>query len=438
MGQNLKPLATPYPCTWKDYLKNPLGVIAESGQEWGEIVALQYDDEQPFYLLTAPEDITEVLKNQRLFIRSEISTMLREVVGNGLIASEGHYWQQQRRLLQPLFSPQYINNYANSVVSYTQRMLQTWQAGKVVDVHQEMTDLTLDLIIKKMLSLDSSCDLVRQLAHCLKERDFPATIPLIDRITYGAINDRRASKILGEDLLGMLMQLQQAQGAADDNANGANSGANSGTNNSGMSDRQLRDEVASLLIAGHDTTANSLSWAWMELANHPKVYQKLIAEITEVLAGCPPTTADRAQLTYTNQVIKEVLRLYPPLRETNRKATQDCQIGDYFIPEGTQLIISPWITHRNQQYFPDPLTFEPARWQNDLEKQLPNGAYLPFGYGPHSCLGKGFALMEMMMVLVAITQQFHLELVPEHVIKIGFHVTVYPKRGIKVLLSSAQ
>lgn len=320
------------------------------------------------------------------------------------------------------------------MVDYTQQMLQSWHEGKVLDVHDEMMRLTLNIVMKTIFGQDTTDKEARNVADALDEamnwfagqttgrtatgdRRYQDAIALLDETIYAMVNRRRVTGIEGDDLLGMLMQVQDA----DD-----------GTR---MSDRQLRDEVATLILAGHETTANTLSWTWMLLANHPEVRGKLTEEVKTVLNGRTPAIADLPKLSYTNMVVKEAMRLYPPVTDISREATQDCEVGGYSIPKGTTLIASQWVMHRHPRYFSNPEVFSPERWADDLEKRLPRGVYFPFGDGPRICIGKSFAQMEAVLILATIAQKFQLELAFNQTIELQPSITLRPKYGIQVVLN---
>jgi len=201
-----------------------------------------------------------------------------------------------------------------------------------------------------------------------------------------------------------------------------------------MTDRQLRDEAMTLFIAGHETTALALSWTWYLLSQHPDVEAKLWAELEAVLGGHPPSVADLPRLTYTENVVRESLRLYPPAYGFGREALQDCEIGGYVVPKGTTLFMSQWVIHRSSRYFPDPEAFMPDRWADGLAKRLPKYAYFPFGGGPRICIGGGFAMMEAVLLLATIAQRFRLTLVPGHPIALYPSITLRPAYGVRVTL----
>ena len=454
MTQDLMTLPHPDAVTaLREISRNRLGFLQLCNQEYGNIVPFQLDDEL-FCVLTHPDYITEVLKNRLSFVKAQDIQQLREVLGNGLLTSEGDFWLRQRRLAQPIFRKQQIDGYATVMVDYTQQMLETWQDGAVHDVHEEMMRLTLDIVMKTLFDRDIQDTAASSVAHALDalmnwiehheavdvttalaeigeldaqnspmssediDRDYQNAIALFDKTVFSIIRERRASNKTGKDLLGLLMQVEDA----DD-----------GTR---MSDRQLRDEAATLILAGHETTANTLTWTWMLLAQHPEVREQLHAELKTVLGDRAPTLADMPQLTYTNWVIKESMRLYPPATDVWREATQDSELGGYVIPKGTTVIASQWAMHRDPRYFNNPEVFQPERWANDLEKQLPRGVYFPFSDGPRVCIGKNFAVMEAVLLLATIAQKFQLDLVPEQNIELQPSITLRARHGIQVILKA--
>ena len=470
MSQDLLTLPRPdIGAALEQYSHDRLGFMIRCAREYGEIVPLQIENEL-FCLLTNPAHITEVLKDRLLFVKAKDLQMLHGLLGSGLLTSEGDFWLRQRRLAQPVFHQQQIHSYASVMVEYTQRLLATWQEGEVIDVHEAMMRLTLNIVMKTLFGQDVTEVEAGNIAHALekalnwfeyqetkntmsaleemdgwlkrsvvavarslqqlgqdakvtadKEMDqrYQDAIALLDETVYAMINHRRLSGTTGNDLLGMLMQVEDA----DDG--------------SPMTDKQLRDEAATLILAGHETTANTLSWTWMLLANHPSVREKLSAELKTVLNGLVPTIADLPQLSYTHWVIKEAMRLYPPVTDLTREATQDCEVGGYFIPKGTTLMASQWVMHRDARYFSEPESFQPERWANDLEKQLPRGVYFPFGDGSRVCIGKSFALMEAVLLLATIAQAFQLDLVSDQTIELQPSITLRPRDGIQVVLKKA-
>jgi cytochrome P450 len=238
----------------------------------------------------------------------------------------------------------------------------------------------------------------------------------LDRIIYGLIDERRNSPEARDDLLSMLLHAQDE----DD-----------GT---GMTDKQLRDEVMTLFLAGHETTALALTWAWYLLAQYPDIEAKLADELQAALNGRAPTVADRARLPYTEQVALEVMRLYPPAWAVSREVVQECAIGGHRIPPNTIVLVSQWVMHRDPRYYEEPDRFNPDRWANDFARRLPKYAYFPFGGGPRVCIGNTFAMMEMTLLLAAIAPQFRFRLVPSQTIKLQPAITLRPEQGIRMTL----
>ncbi len=230
------------------------------------------------------------------------------------------------------------------------------------------------------------------------------------------LRQRRAASREGSDLLSLLLHAQDEDGSR-------------------MTDQQLRDEALTLFLAGHETTAIALSWIWCLLAQHSEVEQKLLAELGQVLGGRTPTAADLPGLPYTEMVVKESLRLYPPAYAMARIALHECEIGGYRVPPGASVVMSQWVMHRDPRYYDEPERFNPDRWANGLEKRLPKFAYFPFGGGPRQCIGNSFAMMEAMLLLATVAQKFRLRLAPGHPVAPFPSITLRPKHGIKVLLS---
>ncbi len=364
---------------------------------------------------------------------------MKSLLGEGLLTAEGESWFWQRRLAQPVFHQKRINSYGETMVDYTNRMVQTWQDGEIRDIHADMMRLTLQIVMKCIFNTDVDGGEAKVVANALdvamewfesKRRQnflvwewFPRpeniryrqAIAEMDEAIYRLITERRHSSEKTNDLLSMLMD-------AKDEETGQQ-----------MDDKLLRDEVATLMLAGHETTANALSWTWMLLSQHPEVREKLQAELDRVLQRLP-TIEDLPQLVYTQQVVKESMRLYPPVSIFGREAAKDTKIGDYEIPQGTVIMISQWVMHRHPKYFDNPEAFQPDRWTTEFEKQLPRGVYIPFGDGPRICIGKGFAQMEAALLLATIAHRFQIDLVKGYPIIPQPSITLRPESGMKVQL----
>lgn len=420
--------------------QNILGFIERCAEQYGEIVPLRLGL-TPACFIAKPEYVKQILQKREIFVKNTPDwRTLRTLTGQGLVTSEGDFWLRQRRMIQPVFYQQRIKAYAETMVQYTENLLLTWKDEEVRDINQDMMNLTLNIITKTIFDLELSGTEGKIIGDCLhlamdwffsqqKQGYLPlfwlptpinlrykAALKKMDRFIYDLIRQRRGSKKDSRDLLSMLMELVDASDGI------------------GMNDRQLRDELVSFMMAGHETTANLLSWTFMLLCQNPTVQSKLFAELQTVLNDRSPSIEDIDRLEYTRQIIKESLRLYPPVYALPRCPKNDCQLGDYTFPAGCFMIISPWLMQRSSKYFSNPEKFQPERWVNNLEKELPEGVYFPFGDGPRFCVGKGFAIIEATLILATILQNFKIELLSEHPIVPFPSITLRPKYGIKLLV----
>ena len=424
----------------RDYQNDPLGFVTQCAREFGDIVSARFLY-VPCFFIYHPDHIEQVLvTQQRNFIKSvSLQTpFMRRLVGNGLLTSEGDFWRRQRKLAQPAFHRERINAYSQTMTAYTERMIASWQAGETRDVHEDMMQLTLEIVAKTLFDADVT-DTAREVGQLLSvivepfsyqatfkwildnrlptpmNRRFHRTAQRLDEIVFGIINERRANKTDRGDLLSMLLAAQDEDGSQ-------------------MNDQQLRDEAMTLFLAGHETTALAMSWTWYLLAQHPEVEAKLLAEIESVLGGRTPTIADLPALKYAEQIIKEALRLYPPAYAMGRQVVQDFALGGYRIPAKSQIFFFQYVTHRDPRFFTEPEEFKPERWTEDFVKQLPRYAYFPFGGGPRLCIGISFAMMETVLLLTTIAQKFRLQLAPGQTITPLPGITLRPGKGIKMIL----
>jgi cytochrome P450 len=383
-----------------------------------------------------------LVTNPKNFIKSMSlrSNFFQRLVGNGLLTSQGEEWKRARRLSQPAFHRERVASYAQVMVDYPQRLAAKWQEGETRDIHKDMMRLTLEIVVQCLFSADVSSD-VDAVGATLKELvkpfasqatlkwilnnrlptpahlRFHALAKKIDNVVYRIISERRASGRDEGDLLSMLLAARDEDGSQ-------------------MSDRQLRDEVMTLFLAGHETTALTLAWSWYLLGTNPEGERKFHTELDEVLGGREPTAADLPRLKFTEQIAKESMRLYPPAYGLGREAINDCEIGGYRVPAGTQVFMFQWATQRDPRFYDEPLAFRPERWTEDFIERMPKYAYFPFGGGPRVCIGASFAMMEIILALATIGQKFRLELVPDHPVSIFPAMSLRPRDGIKVQVHS--
>ena len=387
-------------------------------------------------LLNHPDLAEYVLvKNHRNFVKHRFFWRhVTAIFGKGLLTSEGEFWQRQRRLAAPAFSPSRLSRYGEIMVQYADNMVRRWEPGKAIDVHREVMDLTLRIAAKTLFDADTPEhvaeihdgfeDILLEIsARFRRPFRIPDVIPTpgnlryrrglakIDNLVARIIEDRQRSPGDRGDLLSTLMAARDESGLP-------------------MSHKQVRDEAVTLLLAGHETTALTLSWTWHLLGKSPEADRRLVQEVEEVLKGRLPTPDDLPNLSWTEQVVNEALRLFPPAYAIGREAVTDCEVGGYAITAGTTVFITPWVTHRDPRWFDDPLAFKPERWSDDLARRLPRFAFLPFGGGPRICIGNRFALMEAVLILATVAQRYRLETRDRTGVEPFASITLRPKEGI--------
>lgn len=423
-----------------EFRRDQLGFYASCARQYGDFVQTRMGPYRIF-MVFHPDAIEELLvARNRDFIKSPGVRLLRPVLGDGLLLSEGDTWLRQRRLVQPAFHRQRVAGYGEVMATYAERHVAAWKDGDTRDMSAEMMALTRAIVAKTLFDADVSGDAheAGQAAEVLMHdfgvrlqsfRVVPHWIPTpgnlrsrrairrLDQLIHRIIDARRAS---GEDRGDLLSILVSAQDADD------------GTR---MTAQQVRDEVMTLFMAGHETTAVTLAWTWYLLAQHPEVETRLAAELRDVLGGRTPTVADLPALKYAEMVVTESMRLYPPAYGLGRQAVRATEIAGHPI-EAKDIFIAPiWVVHRDRRWFEEPEAFRPERWAGDLARRLPRFAYLPFGGGPRQCIGISFATMEAILLLAAIAQRFRLTLVPGQRVAPTPYVTLRPEPGPRMLLA---
>jgi cytochrome P450 len=420
-------------------------------REYGDIVYYRFFDFR-FYVLFHPQHIEQVLLGKTgNFVKGITSRANPELFGNGLLTSDGDFWRRQRKLSNPAFHRESLVRYADITTEEATRLLQGWKNGETRNVHNDMMNVTLRIVLRSLFGSDlgesmkviePALDAIMVSSSGFHSIAFFLGIPTptrarhfravreIDRVVYALIARGREKLRSGEgraanaeqqtaggakDLLTLLLT------ARDDDGNS-------------MSDQQLRDEVITLLLAGHETTALNLSWTWYLLAQHPEVGEKLHAELDAVLGGRLPCAGDLPKLQYTDRVIRETLRLYPPAWRIFRRTEEPFAVGDYVLPAGSNIVLSQWVTQRDPRWFSEPERFYPERWTEEAASKLPRFAYFPFGGGPRVCIGAGFAMMEATLLLATIAQRFRLRLAPNQRIEPLASITLRPKNGIRLEL----
>lgn len=425
----------------------PIPLLMEAMSAHPEICRLKLG---PYRILFAshPEILRHVLqKNHKNYDkRAPVYQKARLVLGNGLLTNDGESWFRQRRIAQPAFHHSRISRFADQITTATDQMLDRWAphlgTGAPIDVAGEMMALTLRIAGESLLSTDVSdrSSIVGQaitfLAHDVYRRvssivDLPPAVPTpanlrfrrhrraLDEIIFEMIQSRRQGTTQAHDLLSMLIEARDEE------------------TGHGMSDQQLRDEVLTIFLAGHETSAVTLIWIWYLLSQHPQVEAKLRAELDQVLQGRLPRLEDLDHLAYTQQVIQESMRLYPAGWNLARRAIEDDEIQGYRIPRGSIVLMSPYATHRHPEFWRDPERFDPERFAADVREKIDRFAYLPFGAGPRVCIGSSFAMLSLRLIVATVLQRYRLRLVPGHPIELEPLITLGSRHGMKMTLAGS-
>ncbi|MBI2801776.1 MAG: cytochrome P450 [Gammaproteobacteria bacterium] len=451
-SDTLRPPSPPSPSGWvarlrtyHAFLHNLIGVVSQRFETLGDIYYVPNAD-GGLYVIRHPEQIREVLitnahcyaKTHSAFIR------LGRVLGQGLLNTDGEVWRLHRRMIQPTFYKERLHVYSHMMVQEATDMIERWRDGRQIDLGAELTRLTLRIVSRSLFShevgddMDAITGAVTVLQDSFSRPDLlPRWVPSpqrrkarralrsIDEVMYRLIALRRngtGSDTVHEsgETADLLQRLIDARDEEGDRA--------------GLSDKEIRDQLVTFFIAGHETTSHALTWIFYLLSQHPDITAKLNDEIERVLRGRPPRFEDFDALPYTEQIVKESMRLYPPVFAIARKAIADSHIGGYFVPAGSEVGIWTYMAHHDPRWFPRPEVFDPARFTDPESLQRMKNAYLPFGLGARTCIGKTFATIEAVLLLATVAQRYRLSLVPNHPIALKPRVTLMPKFGMKMIV----
>ncbi len=422
--------------------RDRIGFLTEITREYGDLAYFKLGP-QPVFLLNHPDYIRDVLiTHNKEFMKGRGLDVAKRLLGKGLLTSEGEFHLRQRRLAQPAFHRQRIAGYATTMVDYAARMGEGWRHGETRDIARDMMRLTLAIAGKTLFGTDVESEAdeigdalsqamsmfnqlmlpfwqVLEMLQTPSSRRFLKARARLDATIYRIIDERRRSGKDHGDLLSMLMQARDEEG-----------------DGTGMTDEQLRDEAMTIFLAGHETTANALAWTWYLLSQHPEIEAKFHAEVDEILNGRLPAAEDYPRLRYTEMVLAESMRLYPPAWIIGRRALNDYRIGNYRIPARSMLLMSQYLMHHDERYFPEPFKFDPLRWTPEAKDSRPKFSYFPFGGGTRICIGEHFAWMEGVLVMAAIAQRWKMRLVPGHPVEMQPLVTLRPKHGMMMTILS--
>jgi cytochrome P450 len=426
-----------------EMVSDMLGLFTKTARKYGGITQFKLLN-STYLLVTNPDYVRYILQdNYKNYIRGRSVETGRVLLGNGLPLIDGDFWLRERRLLQPAFHRERLGTLASTVRDVIDAFLHAWEQKardkQAIDLDDEMMGLTLTVIVKSMFSAEID-DKIQSLSHAFnvaskfmlwrsqqmwapplsvpvrRNVEYNRALKVLNDTIYPLITDARQNP--ADDLLGMLLAMRDQD------------------TGEGMTDQQARDEVVTIFFAGHETTAASMTWMFYLLSQHPQVEEQLRAEIKSVLDGRAPTFADLSELPYMQQVIYETLRLYPAAYLFAREAVTEDTIDGYPIPAKTLIFITPYITHRDPNFWPDPEQFDPQRFTPKNIARRPRHVYYPFGEGPHLCIGNNFALMEMQLILTLALQRFKLRLVPDQTIALSPEATLRSKHGLKMIVES--
>lgn len=419
--------------------KDPLGFFAGVAAEYQGLSMLPVGVGK-LCLLNSPETLKHVLvTNWRNYRKSDFYKKLRPLFGHSIVTSDGEYWRRQRQLMQPAFHRDSLHRIGQTMRGATKAKIASWRdrpAGQVFDLSAEMTELSLSIVMDSLFAADAQgrADTIANaidamVAVCERRvwafpdfHDRPIS-PLywrhrraraaLDEVVFEILERRFRSREAGNDLLGMLL-------TAEDPETGE-----------GMTPMQLRDEIATMLANGHESTANAAVWTLYLLAQHPEVEAKVREEIERVCGDAPPNDENLRNLTYQRMVIEETMRLYPPAWTISRTAIDDDVIDGYAIPAGTDVMVSPYVIQRNPRYWPDPERFDPMRFSPEEQARRPKFAHIPFAAGPRNCIGGHFAMMQLQIVITMLMQAYRLSLAPQAPVEREAALSIRPKNGIQ-------
>jgi cytochrome P450 len=414
-----------------------------------ERIARQHGDISHFrfsgldtFLLNHPDYIKEVLvTNNQNFTKGVALQRAKRLLGEGLLTSEGEFHRRQRRLAQPAFHRQRVALYGEVMTEYAGRTSARWRDGETLDIADEMMRLTLAIVGKTLFDADveSEAGEIGEAMNAVMDLFNALTIPFfelleklptpqmrrfkqararLDRIMYRMIDERRRSGQDRGDLLSMLLLADDEEGASG-----------------GMSDTQVRDEALTIFLAGHETTANALTWTWYLLSQNPEAEARFHEELQTVLGTRAPTPEDFPRLRYTEMILAESMRLFPPAWAIGRRSIESCSIGGFNIPPRSLILMSQYVMQRDARYFPEPERFDPNRWLPENRDARPQFSYFPFGGGPRRCIGEGFAWLEGVLLLATLGQKWHMRLLPNHPVALRPVITLRPKHGMRMIVT---
>lgn len=424
-----------------EFRRDPLGFLSGLARDYGDVARFRLGGKS-IVQVNHPDLIREILvTSPENYCKTGVLERAKSVLGEGLVTADGEFHRRQRRLMQPAFSRQRILSFDKVFVSTARQVGDEWRTDTPIDLFHEMSRLTLGIITRALFSveLDSLAHQVEQALGIVLEHFQRLLISPLTRLTSHlptphTFRFQKARRLLDRIVYDMIADRRKSGGGQDDMMDRLISAQDDLDHSAVMTDRQIRDEVMTLLTAGHETIATGLTWTWYCLSQNPKSEALLHEEIDRVLDGCTPTADDLPRLVYTEMALAESMRLFPPVWGMTRRAISDHRLGGFQIPKGTILGLSQFVTHRDGRFFPEPLVFDPMRWTPAEREKRPKYAYFPFGGGPRVCIGEPFAWTEGILVLAALAQKWRIKIVEDQSLQLEPFLTLRPRQTLKAVL----
>jgi len=420
------------------FRRDPLNFLTRLAKQWGDVVQFRIGSTD-YIFLNHPDHIRDVIvaQNHR-FTKGPALQRAKVTLGEGLLTSEGELHKRQRRLSQPAFAIHRVNHYADAMVQEASRVADSWSEGRVIDIHQQMMELTLAIAAQTLFGADVK-DHVHEIGHAMSisvgmfTRAMMPWAPILNRLPLPSnFRFRRAQKLLFDTIDGIIQQKRRGGSNNGDFLSMLLAARDTEGDGSGMNDEQLRYEAITIFTAGHETTANALTYTWHLLARHPEIAQKMALEADQVLGERLPTADDVPKLKYTRMVLSESMRLLPPVWAIGRKAKEPWTAGGYEFPQSTVVLMSQWVMHHDERFWPDASRFDPDRWQS-ASPDRPRLAYFPFSLGPRGCIGEQFAWLEAILVLATIARRWSFHEADHTPLKRHPTITLRPAHPLRMI-----
>ncbi|MBI2801441.1 MAG: cytochrome P450 [Gammaproteobacteria bacterium] len=434
----------PGPSLWAGltaYKRDPAAYMHGLFLEYGDV--LRWRGFMTIHMLNNPDHVRQILTQAHPeFTKNAYDYhVLAQTLGKGLVTNDGSDWVKQRRLMQPMFHNKIVNTFDQVINAFTAVLAERWNqlpADRPVALDREMSRVTFQIVAGTLFgsAIDEHADEMVDILDAINintktlrafftlypwiptahNRRFNTVMRRLDHIVYKIINGRRVAGVANKDLLDRLLSARDEPTAL------------------GMEEKQIRDEVVTLMLAGHETSSTALQWTFYLLAQHPEVEAELLGELNSVLNGNPAAAADLSRLPYLKQVVQESMRVYPPVWGIARRATNEQEFAGYRLPAGAYISILPYSLHRHPEHWPEPERFDPTRFSPQRSESRHSYAYIPFAAGPRTCIGAGMSMLEIQLVLAQLLPRFRLRPVPGHPVSPMATVTYRPRDGVKVFI----